>query len=1176
MAEARAIPEETRLAQARASDPTASAWVSANAGSGKTFVLARRVIRLLLAGVAPARILCLTFTKAAAAEMSNRIFETLAGWVTASEDELAATLADVLGRPSQPRETARARTLFALALDTPGGLKIQTIHAFCEALLHQFPLEANVPGHFEVVEELRQAELLQEARLGALREMERGGADRLREAFDFLIDHASDAAIDKALNEIIGSRTQFDAWIGGDFDDAMHALWERFGFASETREADILDEAETGALLGDKQIAALAETATRFPGSWNDAFAARANAFLEADTAQKRFAARRELFLTDKGPRKQWVTGKVFAEHPGMDENLGEEAARIAHVISRLSLFRSLRLSAALFYFADEVLARYERAKRANGLVDFADLIARAANLLGRADVREWVRYKLDRGIDHVLIDEAQDTSLEQWSIVDAVTEEFFAGKGSARGERTVFAVGDEKQSIFSFQGAAPEMFSAQKRAVERRSRDAGMTFESVELRLSFRSSPDILGAVDKVFSDPDHARGLGGDGTGTVHTAIRASDPGEVRIWPIHARGETAEKTEWLAPIDTQPPGDPAVELARRIASTIRGWIDAGEKLPGTSRPIRHGDILILVRRRDRFMTAVIRELKEAGLSIAGADRLKLTEHIAVEDLMALGRVMVLPEDDLALAGVLKSPLFGLDDNDLIALASQREGMALYDHLARLGEGESPVAALARAVHQRLERMRGMATRANVHGFYAHVLGRMGGRRAFVSRLGNEAEDVLDAFEKAALDHERQGESAGGLETFLAELMRASPEIKREVDVRRDEIRVITVHAAKGLEAPIVFLVDPCSPAFIAQHAPSVIRLEGEDGAFLWAAGAKDAAPEIEERFAAIKRSAEEEYRRLLYVAMTRAADRLIVCGYRGIREPREPHWHAMIAGALKEEAREFIGEDGEITEWRWQSIDTREGRTRERPMIESVAEDRTADIETPAWLTRDAEREAATPRPLSPSAALALKGKPVPDFPEGSDAQGSPSSEAGVSAEERRAAMERGVAVHRLLQMLPDTDPGAREDLAARWLERQFPDWTTVARDEALGEAMRLIGEPRLAPLFAPGSRAEAAIAGNVAIGGRDVLVSGQIDRLALHEHEIVLADYKTNRFVPEGPDQVGEAYLLQMALYRALLRQIYPDRQVRCLLIWTRDGTIHELDNDTMEAALARTRP
>ncbi len=1160
-----------------AADPTISAFVTANAGSGKTFVLARRVIRLLLAGVAPARILCLTFTKAAAAEMSNRIFETLAGWVTASGDDLAATLTDVLGRAPQSRETARARTLFALALDTPGGLKIQTIHAFCEALLHQFPLEANVPGHFEVVEELRQTELLEEARLGALREMERGGADRLREAFDFLIDHASDAAIDKALGEIIGSRTQFDAWIGGDFDEAMRALWERLGFTPETTEADILDEAETGALLSDAQIAALAETATRFPGAWNDAFAARASAFLAADNAQQRFTARRDLFLTDKGPRKQWVTGKVFAEHPGMDEELAEEAVRIALILSRLSLYRSLRLSAALFYFADEILARYERAKRANGLVDFADLIARAANLLGRADVRDWVRYKLDRGIDHVLIDEAQDTSLEQWSIVDAVTDEFFAGKGSWRGTRTVFAVGDEKQSIFSFQGAAPEMFSAQKRAVERRSRDAGMTFESVELRLSFRSSPDILGAVDKVFSEPDHARGLGTDDNGTVHTAIRASDPGEVRIWPIHAREETAEKTEWLAPIDTQPPGDPAVELAKRIAGTIRGWIDDGEKLPGTSRPIRHGDILILVRRRDRFMTAVIRELKEAGLSIAGADRLKLTEHIAVEDLMALGRVMVLPEDDLALAGVLKSPLFGLDDNDLIALASQREGVPLFDHLVRLGEGESPVAALARGVHQRLERMRVVAASANVHGFYAHVLGRMGGRRAFVSRLGNEAEDVLDAFEKAALDHERQGESAGGLETFLAELMRASPEIKREVDVRRDEIRVITVHAAKGLEAPIVFLVDPCSPAFIPQHAPSVIRLGDEDGAFLWATGAKDAAPEIEERFAAIKRSAEEEYRRLLYVAMTRAADRLIVCGYRGVREPREPHWHAMIDHALRDEAREVVGADGEIVERIWQSPDAAiRGQARERPMIEGAAEDRAAAVEAPAWLTQDAKREAATPRPLSPSAALALKGKPVPDFPESSDAPGEPAAEVGISAEERRAAMARGVAVHRLLQMLPDTDPAERENLAARWLERQFPDWSPDARDEALGEAMRLIGDTRLAPLFAPGSRAEAAIAGNVAIGGSDILVSGQIDRLALHEHEIVLADYKTNRFVPEGPDQVSEAYLLQMALYRALLRQIYPGRQVRCLLIWTRDGTIHELDNDSMEAALARTRP
>ncbi|MEC9344519.1 MAG: double-strand break repair helicase AddA [Pseudomonadota bacterium] len=1173
MTEARAIPDDTRRAQDLASDPAVSAWVSANAGSGKTFVLARRVIRLLLAGVAPARILCLTFTKAAAAEMSNRIFEILGKWVTCDPEALEALLNEVLNRPPEPGEMARARTLFALALDTPGGLKIQTIHAFCEALLHQFPLEANVPGHFEVVEERRQAELLESARLAVLRRMERGGegATGLRDAFDHLVDQASDAAIDKALHEIIAARFAFSDWVGGDIDAAMAPLWQRYGFSPGASEATVIAGFLQHSPVTREALAGLADSAMRTGGATNANFAERAIGHLEAKSVDDLFRSRNKLLLTDKlQARKQWVTKQVAADHPGTAKLLDRAAAQAEEDISRLRLFRALLASVSLFRFADEILSRYDQNKRNEGLVDFSDLIARAGNLLNRADIRDWVRYKLDRGIDHVLIDEAQDTSPEQWSIVNAITEEFFAGEGTARLPRTVFAVGDEKQSIFSFQGAAPEQFSAQANRTERRARAAGLTFAPVRLRLSFRSSPDILGAVDAVFSDPENARGLGADKGGTVHDAIRMNAPGDVRIWPVNARAPTEEKTEWLAPIDSPSPGDPAVELARRIATTIGGWLAAGEKLPGRNGPIRHGDILVLVRKRDRFMTAVIRELKQAGLNIAGADRLKLTEHVAIEDLMALGRVMVLPEDDLALAGVLKSPLFGLDDDDLIELCRRAEGVALFDHLQRLGEGHGETAELARTIHRRLERLSRLAGTAGTHEFYAHVLGREGGRRAFAARLGSEAEDVLDAFEQSALEHDRQG--GNGLEAFLAELAHASPEIKREVDVRRDEIRVITVHAAKGLEAPIVFLVDPCSPAFIAQHTPSVIRMPSQDGkqAWLWVDGARDSASDIEDRLAEIRNAAEEEYRRLLYVAMTRAADRLIVCGYRGVREPREDHWHAMVSRALTGDARVVSDADGDIAEWVWQSpIRAVHPPTRASApsAIDQTAEIREPDL--PEWLWRDAAPEKARARALNPSAALADAGAPKTAAPAEPDSLEN-------RAEHRRMAMERGTAIHRLLHLLPEQEASVREDGAMAWLERHYKGWEAASRREVLAEALGVLENPGLAMLFGPGSRSEVGLAGTVNLAERNVPVSGQIDRLLVGEDEILIADFKTNRTVPERPDRADPSYRRQLALYRALLREIYPGRPVRCMLVWTRNGAVHEFDQAQMDAELAMITP
>ncbi len=580
--------------------------------------------------------------------------------------------------------------------------------------------------------------------------------------------------------------------------------------------------------------------------------------------------------------------------------------------LKRLQAFRTLAASQALFEVGHEILLRYLSLKRQRGLADFSDLIGATVNLLARSQMRHWVQYKLDRGIDHVLVDEAQDTSPAQWEIVRALTDDFHSGAGAGGKVRTVFAVGDEKQSIYSFQGADPRKFSAEAEELKRRTMLAGLEFKSVPLKLSFRSAPDVLMAVDTVFEVEENFRGLSHTETRTVHQSVRMRDPGDVWIWPLIGMVKKPEPESWLEPLDHVGDDHPAETLARRIAGTIKGWISRGEKLPGRDRPIRCGDILILVRKRDTFSTAVIRRLKEQGLEIAGADRLKLTEHIAVEDLIALGRYMLTPEDDLSLAGVLKSPLFGFDDDDLIALAARRDGEPLHDHLALLAEDKGhPYAARAAGAQQVLEGWRAMALSATPYGFYAQVLGRGGGRRAFLSRLGTEAGDVLDAFEQAALDHMKGG--GKGLEDFIAALTRASPDIKREVDTREDKIRVITVHSAKGLEAPIVFLVDPCTPAFGSHHRKKIVEPE-LDGTrhFLWAAAGRDASPLITAEDERAEAEAAEEYRRLLYVGMTRAADRLILCGWHKLRPPTPPHWHSMVMNALAPTSTEIDTGDG------------------------------------------------------------------------------------------------------------------------------------------------------------------------------------------------------------------------------------------------------------------------
>jgi len=1161
----RTVPAETLENQARASDPGVSAWVSANAGSGKTFVLSRRVIRLLLAGVPPSRILCLTYTRAAAAQMSNRVFGALSAWAVADDAKLASELAEISGRPALRSDVERARTLFALALDTPGGLKIQTIHAFCEALLHQFPLEANVPGHFEVMDEVRQQELLAQARRLTLGRIEAGEAELAR-AFAFLLDRFGDHAIEKALSELVQKRQAFDEWAGGGLDAAFASLLVRFGFPPDTTETGLLAAQAASCGLTDAEWAFVAGHAAAAGTASSDKFADGIAAMLAAPPAS-RPAIRSRLLLTGKGdPRKSIVTKPVAIAIGGLADKLVSEAERAVADNARIAQWRMLEASRSLFVFGDALLGRFASLKRGRGLVDFDDLIGRAANLLGRAEVREWVRYKLDRGIDHVLIDEAQDTSPRQWAIVDAIVAEFHAGAGAGRAGRTVFAVGDEKQSIYSFQGADPAGFVAEGRKVEGRARGAGMAFARVPLNLSFRSSPDVLGAVDAVFEIADHARGLTAGGAYGGHEAIRAADPGEVQIWPLERVDKPPEKEDWLAPLDAPLPGDPAVNLARRIAETVQRWTDTPEILPGTGKAIRPGDILILVRKRDRFMTAAIRELKERGVPIAGADRLKLTGHIAVQDLVALGRVMLMPQDDLSLAAVLKSPLFNVSEEELLALASRRNGAALFDHLIFLAGTGGETARLTARIVSRLSEMLRIAPLTGVHGFYARVLGRLGGRRAFAERLGAEAVEPLDAFEAQALEFERQG--GGGLEEFLAALALADPQIKREADLARDEVRVLTVHGAKGLEAPIVFLVDPSSPAWIGGHAPAVVTLPelagaGDDAPLVWAPAPARSGEIVGRRFAELKEKAEEEYRRLLYVGMTRAADRLVVCGYRGKTDPSPDNWHGIVDRALRPggvDTQDFAGRPLLV----WRKPDP-QGRMRPKIAPDEPATEVDPPADLPDWLREDARREPAPPRPLNPSSALALTGIVAPAE---TDALPADLPDFGAQPGARADALARGAALHRLVQILPDAADRAR--LGRAFLAAGFARFPGTAREAWLAEALRLVADPALAVLFGPGSRAEAEIAGSVTVGGRDVPVSGQIDRLAVTDSEVVIADFKTNRIVPASG--APPAHVLQLALYRALLAQIYPGKRIRCLIVWTATAAANELSDAEMDAALA----
>ena len=1145
--------EALRRAQQEASDPKRSAWVSANAGAGKTTVLAGRVLRLLLEGTEPARILCLTYTKAAAAEMSNRIFGRLGRWALMDDETLRAEIATVQGTAPLDERVERARTLFARALETPGGLKIQTIHAFCEAVLHQFPLEANVPAHFTVVQDAEQADMLAEAR-GAMWVAAREGTDpALEAAAERVMLFGSDHAIDRALGEAIARREHIAPWLeehGGPRGATLHLL-ARFGFEPDDT-AERLAARFQGPMTHD-DLRAVVERARTGSAKADAKFVEHLAPALEADDPALVLEACADVMLTKGGTVARTICSKKVAQDDA--DALAAQGEAVLEALERARLLELVYRSGDLFTLAADVMERYAQAKRRSGRLDFEDLIARTAELLERSAAAAWVHYKLDRGLHHVLVDEAQDTSPRQWRIIGKLVEEFFAGEGAVDPDdigtgvaRTVFVVGDEKQSIFSFQGAAPEEFAVQREhfgTLVAEADDLEGDFV-VQLDRTFRSVQDVLTAVDQVFDHPERGRGLTSDRY-VEHHSMRGGAPGAVDIWPLEVAGEgEPEPQEWTAPIDQIGDDHPAVRTANLIAEQVAAWTDGEgrsrrrEVLESTGRPIEPGDVLVLVRARDQFVHALTRALKARKVPVAGADRLQLTEHIAVKDMVALGRVVLLPEDDLSLAEVLRSPLFDVDEDALFALAHGREG-TLMDAVA----GARPDIA------REIAGWRALADRVPVHDFYARVLGPHGGRKRMFARLGREAEDVLDAFLQAALEHESGTEGASGLQGFVAAMTESEQEVKRDMDTARGEVRIMTVHGAKGLEAPVVFLVDKSSPARGGGGNPMLL---GDEAGFVWVPSAGHHVPQTRRLLEAVEREWQAEYRRLLYVGMTRAADRLIVCGYRGKRAPGEPTWHDMVREALEPDC---VPEDGvEGYEFLRYKLAPDPEWTPDRSQPEAEGAERRHAV--PPWLRfgaagRGAEGAdgAAVPRPLTASGAQALI--------EGESLRGTapptllPDDDETASDPVGEIARRRGTLVHRLLQTLPEMDPDARRDAATRFLQATLAFATPEGVAALVDEVMAVLEAPDTAPLLA-GGRAEVAVMGRIDLGTGSRMITGQIDRLVASDDAVVVVDYKTNRVVPRSPDAVDDEYVAQLAIYRALVMRLYPDRPVRAVLVWT----------------------
>lgn len=1119
-------------AQARASAPDAHVWLSASAGTGKTHVLTARVFRLLLNGVDPEHILCLTFTKAGASEMAERIHSRLAAWVQMDGPALAEDL-KALGEEITPVMRERARQLFARVLEaTGGGLRIQTIHSFCQQLLASFPLEAGLVPGFRALEDREQQEL---ARL-ALEEMvvdaEEQGDEALIDALHALALRLGEAGAEAYLRRC----GRAYAVLADVPDDLRGWLFTALDLPTGDIEAEIAARCSDDVL----DVAALrrlaranAEWGTKTGLGHADVIAAwlavappsRAEMLTELATCFIR--------KTDGLPKK------VEKGQEKADPDYAELGARIAEEISEILTLRTRAAYtevAAMGLHAGRAYARaYEAAKRRKGAVDFDDLIAHTAALLSTDGIADWIRYKLDARIDHILVDEAQDTNSNQWTIISALVDEFFSGEG-ARGStmRTLFTVGDYKQAIFGFQGTSPKAFGHAKDDFKARALAVDHAFHDLSLDESFRSTPAVLEVVDACI---DH---LGPEALGLppliVHHESRNRYPGIVSVLkPLSAgltdaeyAGQEAEGEEdWLSDQDRA--------LAERIARQIKAWLDDGMMLASKGRLVAPGDIMILLRKRGDLARLIVARLYEAGVPVAGVDRLRLQAPLGVQDLVAALRFAAQPEDDLSLACLLVSPLIGWSQDELWQRAVQRKG-SLWRQVRE--SGLTPADDLA-ALYEILNK----ADFITPYRLLEHILsGPMQGRRKLLSRLGAQALDSIEELLNAALRYEQEEQPS--LQRFLDWFDREQGDIKRESDAGGDAVRILTVHGAKGLQAPVVILADACvDPDAGNRQEPLDIPLRDKGAlpflpprkAERW--GAIDAASQL------VSVSAREEHWRLLYVAMTRAEERLYVTGALGPRAKgvvAEASWYAAIERAMLMLGAEWRDDLdwGAALEWRGaEALEARKAGTKTesaKPPIEPL----------PDWTCVAAPQEARPSRPLTPTAP-------------GEDMQPYPPPSAAM-----HAAAEQGKSLHSLFERLPDVAPEGRSAAAHAWLERQGGVADTKAREELVRTVLDILNDPVLAELFSPDALAEAPVA---AVVGEDV-VNGVIDRLVVGAETVRLVDFKTGR-VPQAEGDIPSSHLRQMAAYTAALAVIFPDHAIEASLLYTAGPRLFALDEERL---------
>ncbi len=1158
--------ETTTKRQNTAANPQLSAWLSANAGSGKTHVLINRVIRILLAGTQPHKILCLTFTKTAAAEMQNRLFKTLSNWAVLDDEKLINEISNINDGVFKPEALNNARRLFAEALETSGGLKIQTIHAFCERILHSFPIEAGISPQFEVIDDRSASEMLLIIKRNILNQAQDING-RFGNSMSIISQYSNEEQFDNLINGLIKNRQKISKLIGYDFADTGFEdapMGSKIGKLGKVLNLDklILEADNKGvdvyelyqAILTDKTQWPMADfkefslILKEVGGKSNVKQAEIFDAAINSTDIEKYF----DIFFTKaRTPKAKLFYGDV-KNFTNICQRIEDEKLKAIVKYEKLSAVKLYQASIALFEIGNAILWKFVQEKQNKNMVDYDDLINITAKLLnGKTNKHKgqtaWVLYKLDNGLEHILIDEAQDTSPQQWSVIEPLVNEITANSGSNDTSRSLFVVGDDKQSIYKFQGADRDEFKHKEKLFEQSFKTAQLPWERIGLDLSFRSAPCILEAVDRVFSFEQAAKGVYDE---TIDNQIKTRHfahrnvGGIVELWDVEQGVQVDVPNAWRAPVDEPSPVSPSRMLADKIANKIALWLKQNRLLKSKNRPIKPSDILILVRRRNDFVNALIRALKSHNIPVAGIDRMRVNAELIVEDMLALGKFCLLPEDEFTLSIILKSPLIGIDDDDLFKLA--------YDRKTNLWQAlKAAKSPKWQSIYERLNAWLKLSKTLRPFDFYMQVLSANGGRKKLISRLGADAHDPLDEFlnlvENFELNH------TPDLSQLLIWIENDKAELKREIDGEKNEVRIMTVHGAKGLESNIVILPD--TYGLPQKGRGEELAFQFGDESFAYWRPNKDTEPNLVKQIKSDNYIKEiEEYHRLLYVAMTRAGDELYIAGYSkklASEKAEFYNWHQLVEQAFTGWAEPIETDDGHILRYETSGDVEQEKDFAPRTL---------AKTPLPKWAISNASRSKPNLRALSPSTLLASNESDFSNL------------EIRFSPLENLADNRflRGNLIHKLLENLPKINANLHSVTTKKYLEKHADVFSAQMLKDIATEVEVIMKDSRFALIFSQNSQSEISIVGEIVCNGKTKLISGQIDRLIVDDKQILILDYKSNRPPPTNSKDVSKQYLGQMAAYRALLQQTHPNHTIKTAILWTFTAQLMPLSSQQLDEA------